>query len=354
MATVGKFVKAGPARPQAITGYPADSLRFDWLSILASAWFLAGLFLDGWAHNNIAELETFFTPWHGVLYSGYFAVAGLLAFTQYRNVIKGHAFRYALPRGYWLSLVGAAIFFIGGAGDLVWHEVFGIEQNVEALFSPSHLLLATGAALYLTGPLRAAWGRRNSHGWRELAPGILSLFMIFSLLTFFVQYANIFSNPTLLIGRNSNGYFNSVTTVANLLFPAAITTGVLLLALRRWHLPFGAATLLLTGNASLMLLMRFEDNRPTWAVIIAALVAGLAADGLIAWLRPSVERPNALRLFAFVVPFVLFLGVVIAVGVTLPRGLGWPIHMWLGVPVTAGLVGLALSFLTAPPTIPNE
>ncbi|MEZ4668880.1 MAG: hypothetical protein R3E39_13310 [Anaerolineae bacterium] len=90
--------------------YPADSRWFDRLSILTSAWFIFGLFLDGWAHNHIANLETFFTPWHGVLYSGFFSVAILMMVAQYRNVARGYAWSRALPHGYGLSLLGVAIF----------------------------------------------------------------------------------------------------------------------------------------------------------------------------------------------------------------------------------------------------
>ena len=112
-----------------LEGYPAHSRWLDTLSIITSILFLLGLFLDGWAHNSIPELETFFTPWHAVLYSGYFSVAILIGITQYRNVAKGYAWSRALPQGYGLSLLGVGIFFIGGAGDMVWHTVFGIEQN---------------------------------------------------------------------------------------------------------------------------------------------------------------------------------------------------------------------------------
>ena len=27
------------------------------------------LFVDGWAHNNLDQIETFFTPWHALFYS---------------------------------------------------------------------------------------------------------------------------------------------------------------------------------------------------------------------------------------------------------------------------------------------
>ena len=37
---------------------------YDWTVVLLSVWFVGGLILDGWAHNHIPELESFFTPWH--------------------------------------------------------------------------------------------------------------------------------------------------------------------------------------------------------------------------------------------------------------------------------------------------
>src|SRR5215467_12391878 len=52
-----------------------SSLRFDWIMVVVSIWWLGGLFIDGWAHSNIPQLETFFTPRHAVFYSGYLAVA---------------------------------------------------------------------------------------------------------------------------------------------------------------------------------------------------------------------------------------------------------------------------------------
>ena len=77
-------------QPQA-TDYPASSLRFDWMVVLASLWFMGGMFLDGWAHANLASsLETFFTPWHAVLYSGFLAVASVLMLNLARNMARGY------------------------------------------------------------------------------------------------------------------------------------------------------------------------------------------------------------------------------------------------------------------------
>ncbi len=66
---------------------------------------MGGAFLDNWAHAHIATLDTFFTPWHGVLYSGYAACAAVL---EVRWVREG-----SLPDGYGLSVAGCALFAVG-------------------------------------------------------------------------------------------------------------------------------------------------------------------------------------------------------------------------------------------------
>ena len=120
------------------------SLAFDWAMSALGAVFVGGLFLDGWAHTHGRVDETFFTPWHAVLYSGYLLTAGFLVATLFRNAAQGYPWRRALPPGYGLSVIGAALWVIGGPGDLLWHELFGFEANVEALLSPAHLVLALG------------------------------------------------------------------------------------------------------------------------------------------------------------------------------------------------------------------
>ena len=55
---------------------PITSARDDLVTTMFGIWLILGLFTDGWAHLNLPGLETFFTPWHGVLYSGF--VAGAL------------------------------------------------------------------------------------------------------------------------------------------------------------------------------------------------------------------------------------------------------------------------------------
>ncbi len=194
MTTRAESIGIESAREK-IQDHPVGSVAFDWAVVGLSAWFLGGLFIDGWAHNHLAQLETFFTPWHGVFYSGYFAVAAFLVFSMWRNHSKGHLWTRALPKGYEITLLGVPVFFLGGVGDMIWHIVFGIERNLEALLSPTHLMLATGIAMIVSGPLRAAWHRSHSQGWAGLAPMLISLTFLLSLFSFMTQFAHPITQP---------------------------------------------------------------------------------------------------------------------------------------------------------------
>lgn len=346
--------------PERTREWPVGGVRFDLSVVALAAWFVVGMFLDGWAHNHGRVDDSFFTPWHAVLYSGYAAVGALLVFTQVRNVLKGYRWMRALPRGYMLALGGVVIFGLGGAFDMFWHETFGFEENIEALLSPSHLLLATGAFLFLTGPVRAAWMRANASGWRDLLPAILALAMVLSLLTFFTMYANPFDSAPRLIGlRPTQHWLGDLSGVTGAIITSALMMGVFLFALRRWRLPVGSLTLITTINSTLMFAVFLPDDAAYRLLLLTGPVSGLVADGLLYWLKPSPDRTAALRLFAFVVPlvyFLLFLFLLNQVGLDVRRGYGlwWEIHMWLGVPIMAGIAGLFLSYLAVPPAIPVE
>ncbi len=338
-------------RPR-IDGLPAASARFDWLIALLSLWILSGLFLDGWAHNTFPQnIDTFLTPWHAVLYSGFFVTGLALAVTWGRNVLKGYAWQRALPAGYMPSLAGAAVFAFGGAFDFAWHQAFGFEANTEALLSPSHLVLATGGVLLLSGPLRALWGRRTG-GERAPVPAILSLFAVMSSFTFFTMFSNGFQHANVLVAPPPEApvYLRDATGISYVLIPSVLLMGFILFFTRRWTLPLGSLTFLIAGNAALMFLLGESYSGEHWPTLVAALAGGVVADVLYAWLRPSPQRIVELRVFAFAVPFLLFL--FYFTSLILTATIYWRIHMWLGAPFLAGVVGLGLSLVAVPPTLP--
>src|SRR6266567_4692307 len=168
----------------------SSDARFDWIMLAGAVWLVAGMAIDGWAHNTIRPLiDTFFTPWHAILYSGYLATSALLAATLARNLSAGLTWREALPRGYGPAVVGVIVFGIAGLLDMVWHLVFGIEVDTGTLLSPTHLGLAIGGGLIISGPLQAGWLRAGDEPWSRHLPTIVSLAGLVTLLTFMTQYA---------------------------------------------------------------------------------------------------------------------------------------------------------------------
>jgi hypothetical protein len=333
-----------------LPGYPEASARFEWGLTLTSLWVLAGLYLDGWAHTNIPEtIDSFFTPWHAILYSGLAASMAVIGITYFSNWRKGYHWLRSLPPAYMLSLLGAAIVVVAGNLDFLWHSLFGFEQDVEALVSPSHLSLAVGGVLMSSGPLRMAWERSRS-GENEIPwPAFLSLFSVLGVFTFFTSFSNAFAHPHLFTGRvpAADTYLWDTALISCILVPSALLMGAVLLALLRWQLPPGSLTLLITGNSLLAFLMTLSYSGKYWQVLIAALLGGILADVLLNVLRPSRERMKALRWFSFLVPALLFLLYFLALIFT--HGIWWNSNMWLGMIFFSGMTGLGLSWLAVPP-----
>ena len=110
------------------------------LLIFSMIWFFSGAWIDSSAHTYlIDDIETFFTPWHGVLYKD--MLFSVLVAMYIKNKMKDYKFD--------VGVLGAVIFGIGGASDAIWHTLLGIETGVEPLITPSHLMLFLGSFLML-------------------------------------------------------------------------------------------------------------------------------------------------------------------------------------------------------------
>jgi hypothetical protein len=325
-------------------GGQTASRRFEWTMVILSTWLMAGGYLDAWAHRHLLRLETFFTPWHAVLYSGMFAILIFLSVTALRNQARGFSPDQTLPAGYGLSLVGCVLFGIGGVLDLLWHLRFGFEVNIAALISPPHLLLMTSLGLIVTGPLRAAWRRP---GLRAPFTAVVSATLLLSMLTFFDQ----FDQPLVNVWAATHGSapvairYVEQLGVLGIMVQTALLTGIVLYLLRRFTLPFGSLTLLVGLNGAL--LSSLEQN---FALIPVAIGGGLLADVAILVLRPGPNRITALRAAVFLGPVAVSSLYMVALAVT--RGISWPIHLWLGSIFVSGAIGVLLSYLAVPPPMP--
>ncbi len=336
------------------------SLWLTWGVALSSVWFATGLYLDGWAHTH--ELpDSFFTPWHGVIYSGFSLAALFLVVTFLRNR------RLGMPTGYRLSLVGVVLFLVGGVADLLWHTFLGIEANLSAEYSPPHLVLATAGLLIATGPLRAAWAD-NRRSWSLLWSAVLSVALMLSLFTFFTSEFHPFDHPwawarfrplevsnlSLSLPAFGDGGVGTrdlaqAVGMSSIILQSGLLIGLLLLMIRRWgaQLPLGWLTFIFTLNGAAMSIPHSDP----WALPLA-VIAGIVADVLYRWLQPDVQRPGQVRFFAFLVPIVLYS--LYFLTLALLGGVWWPIPLWTGAIVISGVVGWLVSYLIVPPELPTE
>jgi hypothetical protein len=315
---------------------------FDWAATALSLLFLGGVYLDGWAHSHGRVDETFFTPWHAVLYSGFFAMMSLLVGRATYGLLKGARGRAVVPDGYALSLAGVTLWFVGGPFDLAWHSVFGFEADVEALLSPAHTLLALGLALMTSGPLRAAL-RRPAGRWRDEVPMMLSLACLVANLTFFTQIAHPIANLW-AAGRGTDDV--TELGIVSMLLTTVILVAPLLLLLRHGRLPQGAVTIVV-GLDCIATGFLFDHGPYPLVPVVFMVAAAVAGDLLRAALRPSPARPAALRWFAALLPALLQVGYFAALATTV--GIGYTAHLWIGMVVFAGVVGWLLSYLVLAP-----
>ncbi len=341
---------------------PVTSYRTDLVTVLLGTWFTVGLMVDAWAHNNVPQLETFFTPWHAVFYWGFIVTAVCLLWTC-RAAFRGGRlpdFR-AMPAGYPAAVLALGAFALSGFLDFLWHTVFGIEQNIDILFSPSHLGLVTSMLIIVTTPLRTAWARRDAApvtGLRALLPAVLSMALAATLVLLFLQYANalVFRPGSIRIALTDLDEFHTSNVVTSILVTNLVLIVPLLTLARRWVLPVGSATVLYAVIGALCAAVAgFRNLEIVWGL----LVAGVLLDLVALWLRPSAARPARLRVFAalaglltwsvYLATAVLAAPPIAAVDGAVPQ---YVPEVYTGVPVTQALFGLVLAVVLVPVAAP--
>jgi len=126
-------------------------------------------------------------------------------------------------------------------------------------------------------------------------------------------------------------------------------TAVLLYLRGRIVLPFGAVTFIMVANALIMLYIRWQWTGAHVVTLLAPLIAGLAGDWLLA--RSTGSSPLLmLRRFAFLVPTLMVFSLFVIL--QLSASIWWNTHMWLGVSLLAGGLGLGMSALLPQREIP--
>jgi hypothetical protein len=283
----------------------ALSTAEEWTGLGFGLWMVAGLFLDGWAHDD-GRPESFFTPWHAVLYSGFAATVLAAVIAVWRRRASSSSLRAAVPRGHQPTLVALVAFGVGAVGDLLWHEGFGIEVGIEALLSPTHLVLFASGLVLLSAPIRGAWSRLGGEpDLRAMLPVALNVALLVAVSAFFLAYLSPFVNDASVQGFDPSRLphdhpSTDVEELQQLLGVASVLVTTVLLALashallRRWDTPVGAVTITL-GLASAFLIG--IDEFTEWFVIFAGFGAGAVVDYLRGRLGPTLAVAGGVGVF---------------------------------------------------------
>lgn len=348
-------IDPGPSAVDARHDEPTTSVREDLVTTAFGVWLVLGLFTDGWAHLNRPGLETFFTPWHGVLYSGFVASALWLGVLALRGRRRGRPWTRALPLGYRLAALGVLLFGIGGVSDMAWHLAFGVEVGIDALLSPTHLMLLIGGALVLTSALRAGWARPIRPGpgsARAELPAVLSLSLLTALGAFFLLYVSVFAGAAAAveltrIPEGAPGHevaeLPAVAGLAGYLITTALLVAPVLLAQRVGRRPTGTIVLLVGVPSWLSASVAgFSPYGVTAAT--AVTLAALLVEVVAAWIdRSRLRRATRLPVIAATLPLLIWPAQILAVAVT--DGVRWPVELWSGVVLLSTLMAASLGVM---------
>lgn len=323
--------------------------RFDTILALLFIWFIAGIFADGHNHAHGAPI-TFFTPEHGIFYSAFIVTLGLFGVFIYHGWRQDDKILGELPEGHRITFYGLILFFLGGFGDMIWHETLGIESTTEALYSPPHILLAVGAVIFLSGPLRRAWKDGVDTNWIRQFPMMTSAAVLLSVLSFMTMYAHPIFRPFASTWYDAVVY-NTGTTLSTLagidigilsiILQSAFTVGLILLLIDRFELVPGALTYII-GLSTLG--MSYVAGH--YVFVPGFIAAGILVDIIYTHWKPDTSKPRKYRIYSFLVPvtiYAYYFGTLMFTG-----GITWSIHLWTGAIFIAGITGQLISFLILP------
>jgi hypothetical protein len=339
-------VRRGPAPPDA---------TLDLLVGLIGLSLAAGFLLDSWAHLHV-PVETFFTPYHATFYSAMVVGTIILAVFARRNKALGFTGINVLPAAYQSALWGVPVFFAGGIGDLIWHTFFGVEDRVEAVTSPTHLIIGVGVLLVVGAPIRSALEQR-----RVLTTLRAQLPLLFALATWLefihlgTAYAfdpgaarmyappdssaygpDYFTNTSFLLFKTGSG-------IAIIMLQTLIMMGVTVWTVARFPLRPGALTIFFVlGNAMIAAALT-NDTPILFTYLVMSVAAGIIGDVIVARRHPAPSRPMAFGLFGALVPGTYYSTYFLVTALT--GGFWWSWALTLGAIVWSMLCGLALTLL---------
>jgi hypothetical protein len=356
--------------------------------MLLGAFGLFALFMDGWRHNNMTGIDTFWSVAHILMYSGILALGTWIAIVlaRHQESLK-HLDWAAVPAGYGLAFLALPLAMIAGPADFNWHAAFGFENQIDSTYSPPHQGLFLAGALLAAIPAASAWQRRSTvPSMREFFPAAIAiastitmvLFVIHQVVPFYSAGAMTEAFQQDIAGRvdafaggdgalHKEGlspalqhfgddafpyyFYSTQTTMAGILMFSMILLGGVLMMRRRWRPPFGSLTVMFTWIALLFpLLSEYREWQLGLSLILSGIVGDILLTGLVGGTENAGVRIGRIRLFAALMPVVLwslyFVGVELFKG-----GLGWNATLWTGALTTTAAFCYTVSLIVFAPLV---
>lgn len=283
------------------TKRPVSTLAFDWLYVMLSLLLTVGILMDVWSHIEFGPDQSIFNEYHLLFYGSMTAIMVLLGGLTLNNLRNGYPLAIALPQGYGLGFLAVLLFGISGVIDLSSHAIFGFESDIEALTSPTHLLLFINWFLILFAPVQAARARAQTTGQsatlRQSLPKLLAYGCMMACIN--IPLMNFFpmgSSPYMLQEmRPANDYFGLSLGISGTLLQTMITVAFILWLAREFRMPRGGFTVAF-GFYGLFVTILEPDQLPV--LMFGGL--GILLDIAYQWLKPDATRRTQFILFALI------------------------------------------------------
>ena len=266
--------------------------HYDVLVLILGLWCLGGLLTDAFAHISGVVDDTFFTPWHAIWYSGATAYGlyityAILPEEGLTHLIK-HPFQAldSVAPHHKPGVYGIVIFGIAGFGDMIWHELLGVENNTDILLSPTHIGLFIGLIMSVTAPMWSAWPDAKS-GTSGVKSQLLLVFGVgaaWAVLMLMFRYSNLWFRPLQHFCYSGStdfcdyGNYNEALEIGlqSLWLQALLTSGALILFLRRWQPARGSMFILFGFYAASIWVYSQFDQTVLWMSLVWATIGELA------------------------------------------------------------------------------
>ncbi|MHA2501253.1 MAG: hypothetical protein ACXAE3_00065 [Candidatus Kariarchaeaceae archaeon] len=329
------------------SGFPVTTPRFEQLYAIFGFWLLTGAYYDAWTHTYTPELESFFTPAHGLLYAGGLSLVALIVYTAVKNMAIGFPLKRALPLGYFTGLIGAGAFVLAGIGDMVWHILFGIENDLEAAFSATHLLLVVAFFLLVGSPLFSLMARGNAApSIRKDWPAMFGFMLVLSALTVITQWSHPIVNLQATYVTEGNVDIGHSLGILGIILQTVFILALMLPIAYHRVLPAGSFTFALTLNATYLAFMSYA-----FVLIIPYVITGIFADFYYAR-HDFRTQDGPFRIFAGAITIILYSLYFLILAVFME--LAWNAHIVSGGIFFPTIVALLLSYTVKKPEFSDD